>query len=196
MLCTVGVKTHNSERQIDWYKVGWVKRAHGIKGELYIQLLSKTADWLEDLKIFQLKPLPGGREDPQVLTLKRVKPHKQGLILLPEGFSHRNQSELWKGSDFLIDKAILQTEDGEKPYLIEFEGFTVEDVRLGVVGVVEGFMDNGAQDLLLVKPPHGEEVLIPFVDAFLLDSNKKERTLKMNLPEGLVDAGQSDHNFS
>lgn len=177
----------NSLSEIDWYKVGWVKSAHGIKGELYIQLLSKKADWLKDLKSFQLKPLPGKGES-QVFQFKRVKPHKVGLIVLPEGFTTRNQSEEWKGADFLIDKAILQTGEGEKPYLVEFEGFQVEDARLGVVGSVTGFMDNGAQDLLVVQSPDGKEIMIPFVDAFIVETDKQGRLLKMDLPEGLVDA--------
>lgn len=176
-----------STGQTDWYKVGWVKSAHGIKGELYIQLLSKKADWLEDLESFQLKPLPGKGES-RVFKFKKAKPHKVGLIVLPEGFSNRNQSEEWKGADFLIDKAILQTEEGEKPYLVEFEGFQVEDARTGVVGTVKGFMDNGAQDLLVVESPEGKEIMIPFVDAFVVETDKQARLLKMDLPEGLVDA--------
>lgn len=176
-----------SAQSTDWYKVGWVKSAHGIKGELYIQLLSKKADWLQDLKKFQLKPLAGGGE-PRVFKFKRVKPHKVGLIVLPEGFSNRNQSEEWKGADFLIDKAILQSQDGETPYLVEYEGFRVEDVNLGFIGTVRGFMDNGAQDLLVVEAPGGTEILIPFVDAFVLETDRPGQLLKMNLPEGLVDA--------
>lgn len=164
-----------------------MKSAHGIKGELYIQLLSKTADWLDALERFQLKPLPG-KGDAQVFSFKRVKPHKVGLIVLPQGFVNRNQSEEWKGADFLIDKAILQSDDGDAPYLVEFEGFTVEDVHLGVIGVVCGFLDNGAQDLLVVQSAEGEEVLIPFVESFLLETNREDRVLKMDLPPGLVDA--------
>lgn len=178
-----------SEATAEWYKVGWVKSAHGIKGELYIQLLSKKAEWLSDMKSFRLKPLPGSSVEPMTFSFKRVKPHKLGLIVLPEGFNNRNQSELWKGADFLIDRSIFETKEDETPYLVEFEGFEVFDVNLGLIGHVRGFMDNGAQDLLIVqKFESEEEIWIPFVDAFIVEMDKAAGVIKMDLPEGLVDA--------
>lgn len=165
-----------------------MKSAHGIKGELYIQLLSKKADWLEDFKVFALRPRGKPDTEIQSFNIKRVKPHKQGLILLPESFSNRNQSEEWKGADFFIDKSILATDEGESPYLVEFEGFKVKDVRLGFVGRVVRFQDNGAQDLFVVEKEDGSEVLIPFVDPWIKELNKEAKEILMDLPEGLVDA--------
>ncbi|MCB0408197.1 MAG: 16S rRNA processing protein RimM [Bdellovibrionales bacterium] len=168
---------------MDWYPVGWVKSAHGIKGEIYVQLFSKKAEWLAELKTFQLKINDGSE---QVFLIKRVKSHKEGLILLPEGFNNRNQSEQWKKAEFLIPKDILISDDASKPFLVEVEGFEVRDSTIGVIGPIIGFQDNGAHDLLIVEK-NGNSYLIPFVDAFIQEINKEEKWILMNLPDGLFD---------
>ena len=131
--------------------------------------------------MFQLKPRPGSGQSTSVLSFERVRPHKQGLIILPKEWRTRNQSELWKGADFSIDRSILVTEGDETPYLVEFEGFAVEDLRLGEVGRVVGFQDNGAQDLLVVRTPEQTDVLIPFVEAFTKKTDKTRKKLVMDL---------------
>jgi ribosomal 30S subunit maturation factor RimM len=81
----------------------------------------------------------------------------------------------------------LVTADGEVPYLIEFMGFQVIDAKLGAIGEIVGFADNGAQDLIEVKGASGQVHLVPFVDAFIEKILKLEKTIHMNLPEGLIE---------
>jgi len=168
----------------DFFKVGWVKDAHGLRGELYVKLLSKEPEWLSELDQALLHQ--SATSTKTLVTVKKWKPHKQGLIIHVEGISNRNQSEELKGYEFLIPKQLLSTEEGEVPYLVEFLGFEVVDQKLGSVGKVIGFVDNGAQDLIEVE--QGEKThLIPFVDAFINAIDKSGKTLKMDLPEGLIE---------
>jgi 16S rRNA processing protein RimM len=169
---------------MNWHAVGWVKDAHGLKGELYIQLFAKKADWLKDLTTFTLKNKTSGEE--KTYQSKRTKPHKLGLIIWPEEFKDRNQSEAVKGFTFLIPKEILVSPDALHPYLIEIEGFGVVDATLGAIGVVRGFEYNGAQDLLVVDY-QGREVLIPFVDELIQKFDRSNKTIQMDLPPGLLD---------
>ncbi|MEO0337370.1 MAG: ribosome maturation factor RimM [Pseudomonadota bacterium] len=166
-----------------FFKVGWVKEAHGLKGEVYVKLLSKSPEWLSELSEFCLE-----KKGSQTLhKVKKWREHKQGLILLIEGVTDRNQSEELRGSDFCIPADLLTSEEGENPYLIEVMGFEVTDQVLGVVGQVVGFVDNGAQDLLEVKSNEGEIHLVPFVDAFVKELDKKDKKIHMELPEGLIE---------
>lgn len=169
---------------MDWYKVGWVKDAHGLKGELYVQLHAKKADWSQALKTFSLKN--SKTEEMQTLTVKRIKPHKFGVIVLPEGFSNRNQSEAVKGFEFYIPKDILVSREGDAPYLIEVLGFRIVDQALGDIGAIEAFESNGAQDLLVVSY-QGRQVLVPFVDAWVIQMDRENKTIQMDLPPGLLD---------
>ena len=76
--------------------VGKIKDAHGLKGELYVLLFAKTADWLEDFAEAHLGE--DGHEDGTTLTTFTVldaKPHKKGLRLKLENFKDRTEAEKW-----------------------------------------------------------------------------------------------------
>ncbi|GEM_PF-3109640 len=65
-------------------------------------------------------------------------------------------------------------------------GFTVQDKRLGLIGTVEDIADNGAHELLVVSRGGGT-VLIPWVEAFRIETDAERRVLYMDLPQFLVD---------
>lgn len=169
---------------IDWYKVGWVRDAHGIRGEIYVKLMTQNPEWLKDFKVFYLEPKSTELRS-QKFTVKKSRPHKQGLIISTDSIRTRNDSGLWKGSEFLIPKDLLVSTDGDKPFLVEVEGFQVIDSRLGEIGKIKGFAETGAHEILLIDYK-GKEVMIPFVDAFVEEIDRTGKTLKMDLPEGLL----------
>ena len=173
----------SSEIETKYFKVGWVKEAHGLRGEVYVKLLSKDPEWLGEFSHFAL----GSEESLSLHEAKSWKPHKQGIILSIKGITNRNQSEALKGQDFSIPRHLLQTQSDESPFLIEVLNFRVIDVRVGFVGTVVGFVDNGAQDLLEVKDDQDVVHLIPFVDSFLVEISRDEKTIRMDLPEGLIE---------
>ncbi len=168
--------------------VGKVRDAHGLKGELFIVLFAKVADWLSKLETFDLirKELVDGKieEVRHSFTVKRVKPHKNGLILNPNEMEDRTQAEGFAGATFEIPSELLVSEEGETIYLKEIEGFTVFDGKTEV-GPITGFSSNGAQDLLKVKSSGGEAE-IPFVPEMINKLDFKNKRVMMDLPQGLL----------
>lgn len=177
-----------------WYKdseeyflVGKVKDAHGIRGELHLLLFAKRADWAENLDKVRLeKENPKTDSDQAELGIKKLRPHKSGFIFNSEQLKDRNQAEALKGYLFYIPKSLLVAEQGERPFLIELKGFALIDPENNLLGEVVGFSSNGAQDLLVIKNNKGE-FEVPYVDAFILELDYEGRSLKMDLPEGLVE---------
>ncbi len=168
--------------------VGKVRDAHGLKGELFIVLFAKVADWLAKLETFDLvrKELIEGKlqEVRHSFTVKRVKPHKNGLILNPNEMDDRTKAESFRGAIFEIPAELLVSEEGETIYLKEIEGFTVYDGE-SEVGPITGFTSNGRQDILEVKSANGE-ALIPLVPEMLSKLDFKNKKVFMNLPQGLL----------
>ena len=166
--------------------VGYVKAAHGIRGELYVQLYARQADWLDSLeKIYLLAP---AALELKCWTIERARPHKEGLIVLVEGVSDRNVSETMRKSGVYIEEQLLTAPAGETIFLKQILNFTVCDPQEVPLGTVVGFATNGAQDLLCVQTPEGGEVLIPFVEAFIVKIDFDKRSVKMDLPPGLIAA--------
>lgn len=78
-----------------WRKIGKVKDAHGIKGELYILVFSKDTSWLGELKSLKLSSVEASAF--KVLEVSRAKAHKGGFILKTPLIQDRNQAEALKG---------------------------------------------------------------------------------------------------
>ena len=165
-------------------RVGRVKDAHGIKGELFVVLFAGEAAWLE--KLTQIR-LVNEAPEPQlrVLAPKSIRLHKNGLIAKTEEIRDRNEAESLIGWYFEVPSELLVSEVGESIYLREIQGFRVITQAKGEVGTIAGFGTNGAQDLLLVKTAWGE-FEIPFVEAYVQKIDYPASTVYMDLPEGLL----------
>jgi len=172
--------------------VGKVRDAHGLKGELFVVLFAKRADWIDQFQHFDLvrKELIEGKleEVRHRFHVKRVKTHKQGLIVNPVEIQDRTAAESFQGAIFEIPTELLVSKEGETIYLREIEGFTVFNGEQEV-GPVVGFLSNGPQDLLKVSSATGE-ALIPLVSEFVQQLDFKNKRLLMNLPEGLIPDSQ------
>ncbi|HLA54734.1 MAG TPA: ribosome maturation factor RimM [Flavobacterium sp.] len=75
---------------------------------------------------------------------------------------------------------------GNKFYFHEVIGFEVDDKRLGIVGKIVSINDSTAQPLFEVLKGD-TEILIPMIDHFLVEIDRKNKKVKMDLPEGLIE---------
>lgn len=188
-------------------RVGKVKDAHGIRGELFIVLFAGEAAWLNQLKSIRLvndpdaaaprvnphqkltpakpaKPQPKG---PLTFAVKSARLHKNGLIVKSADIRDRNQAEEMRGMLLEVPEAFLISKPGEELFLREVLGFSVVDLnREGMkIGNVTGFSSNGAQDLLIVDASTGKAE-IPFVTDFVEKIDYSAKELRMKLPAGLL----------
>lgn len=171
-------------------QVGRVKDAHGVKGELFIQLFAGEAAWLEKLK--EIRLINADAQDSlRVLSAKSVRFHKNGLIAKTEEVRDRNEAESLRGWLFEIPEDFLVSEKGDAIYLREIDGFRVFTQAQGEVGTVAGFGSNGVQDLIVVKTARGD-FEIPFVEAFIVKMDDAAREIHLDLPEGLLGEADGD----
>lgn len=161
-----------------------MRTAHGIRGEIFVQLFAERADWLDAVESLTLsRP---GFLPPTDRVIEAVRPHKEGLIVALVGVETRNDAEALKGAHVYIPEDALVSEPGETVYLAEVEGFSVVDLAGEVIGEVCGFSSNTSQDLIIVQTPKGR-ALIPFIEPFLLNIDFDKREVRMDLPPGLID---------
>lgn len=176
-----------SEQQ--FVRVGKVKDAHGIKGELFIVLFAGEAAWLGDLKEIRLVNETG--EDVKSFPVKSVRLHKNGLIAKSGDIRTRNEAEALIGRLFEIPGEMLVSKPGETVFLREVHGFKVFTRQKGEVGTVTGFSSNGAQDLLVITTNWGE-FEVPFVEAYVEEIDYDAHIMRLDLPEGLLGELEGD----
>tara|TARA_B100001248_G_scaffold260398_1_gene248503 strand:- start:7422 stop:7946 length:525 start_codon:yes stop_codon:yes gene_type:complete len=173
---------------MNYKALGKIRRAHGIRGEVFLISFSKRFDWLQGLETLRLvrkvKNEKGDWENiVECYPIKKQKPHKVGYILDLEGVKTRNQAEDLEGAVLELAAEDLKLAKDEF-YLYQLEGFTVYHAGQEL-GKITGFSTNQAQDLLLVS---GEKSLeIPYVDAFIVKVDFDNKQVHCHLPEGFLD---------
>lgn len=188
-------------------RVGKVKDAHGIRGELFIVLFAGEAAWLNQLKSIRLvndpdaavprqnphqkltpaKPAKPQPQGPLTYAVKSARLHKNGLIVKTAEVRDRNQAEEMRGMLLEVPESFLVSKPGEELFLREVLGFSVIDLNRDSenIGKVTAFSSNGAQDLLVVDASTGK-VEIPFVADFVEKIDYAKKELRMKLPLGLL----------
>ena len=166
--------------------MGYVKGAHGIRGEVFVGLFAERADWLD--AVVELGLVLPRQKEAKTYAIEAIRPHKEGLIAALGGIITRNDSEALRGAHVYIDETALESEPGEPIFLRQIEGFRLIDANDGEIGTITGFSTNTSQDLLRVTTSGGD-ALVPFVEAFLLNIDFDKREVKMDLPPGLLDLG-------
>jgi len=150
--------------------VGRIARAHGLRGEVAVDLWTDQAQRLEpgsvlragdrELRVATARPLSGGR-----------------YIVAFEGLTDRAAAEALRGVD-------LEAEPLEVPgalWVHELVGATVRDASGAELGRIKAVEANPASDLLVLDSGG----LIPA--RFVTAHDPSARTVDVDIPEGLLD---------
>lgn len=86
---------------------------------------------------------------------------------------------------------LLPKLEGKKFYFHEVIGFELVDLNQGTVGRIHSINDSTAQSLFIVDGQYGE-VLIPMVDDFIVEIDRKGKKVIVETPEGLVGMNRPD----
>lgn len=119
--------------------------------------------------------------------VKKCLVHKSSLLRFK--FEDVNNEEI---ADTLIKKKIYLSLDllpklkGNKFYYHEVIGFKIIDKLKGELGVVENINDQTSQPLFEVTDGK-KNILVPLHDDLLIEIDRKNKSILVNLPEGLID---------
>lgn len=167
----------------DYIYVGKIVGTHALKGE--VKVISET-DFKDERyqKGSRLYLSVNGEMVP--VTVESHRTHKHFDLLTFEGLHSINDVERYVNSEIYVHTSQLESLEDDEYYYFELMGCTViteDDVEVGVVTKVVNY---GASDLLVVKDDRGKEVMIPFVDEFILEVNLETRTIRIHVIEGLL----------
>lgn len=159
-------------------KIGFISKAHGIKGEIFLKIFDKEDSYLvKKTELF----IRG-----EAYSIEQLRRANEGLIIKLSGVNTRNESELFRGSEVSVEAGIFKEGSDGKVYLNQLKGFQVY-LSGELKGVVCGFSETAAHDLLRVELPSGGEVEIPYVDNFIDEIKETEKLIEVSCPVELFD---------
>jgi 16S rRNA processing protein RimM len=166
--------------------VGRVVRAHGVTGELVVEVRTDDPDTrFAPGTTLRAKPSRGGTERDYVVESARE--HSGRLLVRLDGVADRTAADSMRGTLFVVDSADLPPiEEPDEFYDHQLEGLQVVTTTGTAVGSVAEVLHTGAGELLSVRTEDGE-VLVPFVSAIVTSVSLADQTIEIDPPDGLLE---------
>ena len=161
------------------YKIGRLGKAHGVKGEVSFQFDDDIFDRVDaDYLVLDID----GILVPFFMEEYRFRSDTVCLVKF-SGIDTQQRAQELTGCDVFFPRALAEEGD-EMPSLASLVGFEiVNDADGETVGRIAAIDDSTVN--ILFELENG--TLIPASDELITDIDAEQRTIKMNIPEGLLD---------
>jgi len=183
-------KTERSSTPIKYetVTVGHVRRPHGVRGEVVVESMTDLAERFAPGA--QLSGVsPDGKQEID-LTVDQARAHRGALLVSFDGYRGRDEAEALRDFELVIDRSNVPPAPEGAHYFFELVGCQCRDQQLGALGEVVDIVEDGGGVLLsiqMIEAWRNGQVLVPFVDAYLVSVDTAEKQITLNLPEGLVE---------
>lgn len=164
--------------------VGRIGRAHGVRGEVNVEVRTDTPDErFADGIALATDPAQRGP-----LTVLGSRWHSGRLLVTFAGLTDRTIAEGFRGTLLLAEIADDEsTGDPDEFFDHQLVGLNVVGVDGVQLGVVREVIHSLGQDLLAVDRPDAVEVLVPFVSEFVPEVDVAGSRLVVDPPPGLFE---------
>lgn len=176
-------------RQEEVYKIGKIGKPHGVKGELTLFFDDDVFDRVEaEYLVLNID----GILVPFYMDEWRFKTGETALIKFCDINTKEEASEL-TGCEVFFPKHLSDRGEDELTW-DEIKGFCIIDKNNGdsYIGRVTDIDTATVNTLLEVETKAGNTVLIPANENIIVEVDSKEKLIKVNLPEGLIDLNEKD----
>ena len=161
--------------------VGYVRKAHGIRGDVVVRGLVEDADE----RLIPSASFDTNEDPPRNLRILSVDPSGTDLRIRFAGLEDRNTAETLKGVQLVMDARDRRILSAGEWWPEDLVGCSAVDLAGAIVGEVVDVILAGVQDRLVVEDPDGARAEIPFVEALVPRVDTEERVVTLDLPEGL-----------
>lgn len=168
----------------DCEKVGFFKKTHGVNGRLVLEFEPQFEYSIENANRFFVE-LEGLLAPFFVLEDGfRFKTENSAIITFDGVETEKYAKRMVGSSVFLFKNEIINMTD--EPLELQLENYLLIDEKLGEIGIIEQ-VDNYSGNVVITVNYRGKELLAPFNDDFIITTDKQNKTLKLRLPEGLIE---------
>ena len=166
-----------------YISVGKIGKPHGLSGafRFFLDRELKKKSKIPNHFLLNLK----GSFTPWFIQTVEWVGFNEGYILFEEVTSPEKGKQYTGNELFLSEKDINTYFKKDALSLDYLVGYKVTDEETGEIGIIAEVVENPGQVLLSIEKD-GKEIMIPFVEDFVLELNKRKKEIILSLPEGLI----------
>lgn len=176
--------------------MGRVRRAHGVRGELVVELLTDEPEvtFAPGHRLFRGTVAGDVWRDPTTgetheLTVTASRPFKGGLLVMLSGVTDRTAAERWNDRHLLVPFDELTPPAEGELFLHELGGMRVLNEQGEPLGEVRAWYQVPQGVLLDVHTARGN-VSLPFNERFVRRVDRAAGTLTVAIPDELYTGGE------
>jgi 16S rRNA processing protein RimM len=175
-----------TEPPASWILLAHIVRPQGRHGEVLAEIHTDFPEHFAHRKRLFLRRA----DDLKEMQLESHWLHKGRVVLKFADVHSITEAEVLRGSDVVIPREERVPLEGDAAYISDLLGCQVVDVSRGGAihaGEIIDVQPEGAGPaMLVVEGSGGQELLIPFVRAYLKKIDLAAKRLEMDLPQGLL----------
>jgi 16S rRNA processing protein RimM len=167
----------------DCFYLGKIVKKYSFKGELLAKLDTDQPELYENLDAIFIQV----RNSLIPFFIESSQLHKSDLLRLKlEEVNTEADADSLLKSELYLPLELLPKLEGNTFYFHEIIDFNIVDKNFGFVGIIKDVNDSTAQALFEIDR-EGIEILIPMNDEFIVEVNRKTKTITVETPPGLID---------
>ena len=164
-------------------EIGVIGTAVGEHGECLIHLLNKNTVLPPNFSSIFIDIQ--GQRIPFFVDSCQFKAGK--YVLGIDGISSKEKAQELEGKSIFVPLSILPTPEGIDFHYNQIIGFTVNDERLGHIGILTEVWEYPHQNIFVITHHSKKEVLVPALKDFIKHCDMDNKKLMLNTPDGLID---------
>lgn len=184
---------HPPDAQPSLVIVGRIRRAHGIRGEVLVEVMTDSPDaiFAPGARLFAGTntgdPAPNGPE----LVVAEARPFKDALLVRFETVADRTAAERWRDRYLLVPFDEVDAPGDDEVFVHDLIGLEVVLQDGAPVGHVTSTLETGAGLLLEIRRTK-DVVLLPYDLEFIREVDIDAKRLVIDPPPGLFDSPEAD----
>lgn len=169
-------------------ELGYVSRAHGIRGEIAIRTYDPASDALDTVDRLRVRPRAGQERD---VLLESVRPTPKENIVALEGVETREEAEALVGAAVFVYREDLEPPAEGEYFQGDLVGLTALDEAGQELGKVVEIWNTGEVPNLVIRGPGKPELIVPFADEFVPTVDMPGGKLVIRPPEYIEDKAEA-----
>ncbi len=161
------------------FLIGKIVNTQGVHGEM------RVIPTTDDITRFEL--LESVFIDKKEYEIERVRYHKQFVLLKLKGIDDMTAAERYKTKEVRIPEEWALPCEEDEYYIKDLFGMKVVDEEGSEIGEIKDVMFTGANDVYIIKPKSGKDILIPAIKECVLKVDTENKVMHIHLMEGLLE---------
>ena len=162
-------------------KVGQIVRPFGLKGEVKVKLFTDFPELRFAVKTPLFLSTSKGDID---VVIASFRMHQGFALVSFEGKPSIDDIEVYRNCELSIDEARIEHGEDEI-YFFDLINCKVIDEKGDFLGTISEVIDSPAHAVIRVQR-EGKDLLIPYVDAFIINEDMDKNIITVRLIEGML----------